>query len=76
MTITYICPHCRMEMGRVERTWWSEFRLGFPMLTDEERNAMVAYHPDGDMTVSVSCEHCEQGTFESSGEWTTEPSVH
>jgi hypothetical protein len=62
MTITYICPHCRTEMGRVERNLWSEFRLGFPMLTEEERDAMISYSDKGDMVVTVSCEYCEEAT--------------
>jgi hypothetical protein len=60
MTITYVCPHCRTEMGTVERSIWSEFRLGFPMLTSEERAAMISYNRKGDMLVSVSCEYCEE----------------
>jgi hypothetical protein len=60
MTIKYVCPHCRTELGSVERSIWSEFKLGFPMLSAAERAAMISYDRNGDMLVSVSCEYCEQ----------------
>jgi hypothetical protein len=69
MTITYVCPHCRIVMGTVERSVWSEFRLGFPMLTPEERKAMISTNQRGDMLVSVSCERCEQNACMDTPAW-------
>lgn len=76
MTITYVCPHCRTEMGTVERSWWSEFRLGFPMLTQEERDAMISYNKSGDMVVTVSCEYCEEANLTNPEFVLSSPPIH
>ena len=38
----------------------SEMQLGFHFLTPEERSDIIAYNPNGDVTVKVVCDYCRE----------------
>ncbi|ALS25750.1 hypothetical protein IJ21_03130 [Paenibacillus sp. 32O-W] len=60
MAVNYICRHCRTEIGSIRGDQVSEFRLGFHFLTPEERSDIIAYNPNGDVTVRVVCDYCRE----------------
>lgn len=60
MAIKYICRHCHTPVGVIDNDEVTEFRLGFHFLTPEERRDIITYSPNGDVTVSVTCEYCKE----------------
>ncbi|MBW7477392.1 anti-sigma-F factor Fin family protein [Paenibacillus oenotherae] len=60
MAVNYICRHCRTAMGSIESAGISELQLGFHFLTPEERSDIIAYNPNGDVTVKVVCDYCRE----------------
>jgi len=60
MTVKYICRHCQTLIGEINNSAISEYQLGFHFLTPEERRDIIAYNPDGDVTVRVVCDFCKQ----------------
>ncbi|WP_042171220.1 anti-sigma-F factor Fin family protein [Paenibacillus gorillae] len=60
MAVNYICRHCRTSMGTIEQSGITEQQLGFHFLTPEERSDIIAYNPNGDVTVKVICDYCRE----------------
>jgi hypothetical protein len=60
MAVNYICRHCKSAIGSIDSTSVSEFQLGFHFLTPEERSDIIAYNPNGDVTVKVICDYCRE----------------
>ncbi|MBH5320722.1 anti-sigma-F factor Fin family protein [Paenibacillus sp. GSMTC-2017] len=60
MAVNYICRHCKTSMGSLESTSITEQQLGFHFLTPEERNDIIAYDLNGDVTVKVVCDYCNE----------------
>ncbi|GAA4869995.1 hypothetical protein GCM10023310_57130 [Paenibacillus vulneris] len=60
MAIRYVCRHCRTMIGELEQRQVSEELLGFHFLTPEERQSIISYNPNGDMTVNVVCDYCKE----------------
>ncbi|QYR21673.1 anti-sigma-F factor Fin family protein [Paenibacillus sp. sptzw28] len=60
MAVNYICRHCKSAIGSIDSTTVSEFQLGFHFLTPEERSDIIAYNPNGDVTVKVICDYCRE----------------
>ncbi|RXZ79275.1 DUF2757 family protein [Paenibacillaceae bacterium] len=60
MAVKYICRHCKSELGLLMADDISEIRLGFHSLTPEERSDIIAYNPNGDVTVKVVCDYCRE----------------
>ncbi|MFS0725074.1 anti-sigma-F factor Fin [Paenibacillus sp. 1P07SE] len=60
MAVHYICRHCKTSIGSLAGEMISEARLGFHFLTPEERNDIIAYNPNGDVTVKVVCDYCSE----------------
>lgn len=60
MTVTYICRHCRTIIGELASGSVNEMQLGFHFLTPEERKDIIAYNPNGDVTVKVVCDYCKE----------------
>lgn len=58
MSVNYICRHCRTPLGRIDHAQVDEIQLGFHSLTLEERNDIIAYNSNGDVTVRVTCDYC------------------
>ncbi|MBP2002705.1 hypothetical protein J2Z69_003814 [Paenibacillus shirakamiensis] len=69
MAVNYVCRHCRASMGSIESTEITESRLGFHFLTPDERRDIIAYDPNGDITVRVTCDYCREA-YESHPELT------
>jgi hypothetical protein len=60
MAVNYICRHCRTPIGTIDSDRVSEAVLGFHFLTPEERSDIIAYNPNGDVTVKVICDYCRE----------------
>lgn len=60
MAIHYICRHCQTKIGRLDQSHVSEELLGFHFLTPEERQSIISYNPNGDVTVKVVCDYCKE----------------
>jgi hypothetical protein len=60
MAVNYVCRHCRMPLGRFESADVPEYRLGLHFLTPEERERIISYNSNGDVTVRVICEFCSE----------------
>lgn len=58
MSIKYVCRHCKITIGELASMQASESQLGFHFLTPEERKDIIAYSPNGDITVNLTCEYC------------------
>lgn len=60
MAVNYICRHCKSAMGSIDSSYITEAQLGFQFLTLEERSDIIAYNPNGDVTVKVVCDYCRE----------------
>jgi len=60
MAIKYVCRHCRTLIGELDRPHMSEELLGFHFLTPEERQSIISYNLNGEMTVNVVCDYCKE----------------
>lgn len=60
MSITYVCRHCRNRIGHLDSELVTESMLGFQFLTPAERRDIIAYNPNGDVTVNVTCDYCRE----------------
>lgn len=60
MAIHYTCRHCHQKLGTIDTVEVEESRLGFQVLTHEERLEMIDYNEDGDMIVKAICENCQE----------------
>ncbi|MFC5648892.1 anti-sigma-F factor Fin [Paenibacillus solisilvae] len=60
MAVNYICRHCKTSMGSIDSAQITESQLGFHFLTLEERSDIIAYNPNGDVTVKVVCDYCRE----------------
>ncbi|GGG24620.1 anti-sigma-F factor Fin family protein [Paenibacillus abyssi] len=60
MAVNYVCRHCKTGIGSLSGDAASEARLGFHFLTPEERSDIIAYNPNGDVTVKVVCDYCRE----------------
>ncbi|UVI30360.1 anti-sigma-F factor Fin family protein [Paenibacillus spongiae] len=60
MAVNYICRHCKTTIGSIENAHVSELQLGFHFLTPDERSDIIAYNPNGDVTVKVICDYCRE----------------
>lgn len=60
MAVNYICRHCKASIGSLNYSGLSEAQLGFHSLTPEERSDIIAYNPNGDVTVKVVCDYCNE----------------
>ncbi|MDX8047536.1 anti-sigma-F factor Fin [Gracilibacillus sp. S3-1-1] len=60
MTLLYKCRHCGVEIGRLKPQMLDLEKLGWNMLTMEEKNKLMHYQPDRTVTLHAICENCEQ----------------
>lgn len=59
MRLIYICDECGRYIDEIEIEQWNESRLGFDVLTSEERDDLL--HLDWDRqvgTVRTICDYC------------------
>jgi hypothetical protein len=60
MRIVYYCKHCGGFMGSIEAADLSPQQLGFDVLSNEEREQLLAVDSaSGTTRVTIVCEHCE-----------------
>lgn len=60
MTIRYICPHCGVEYASIGSSVAGEARLGLASLTEDEREHIISYETNGDVTAKISCQYCSE----------------
>lgn len=60
MSVNYVCKHCHTLIGRIEDASVDKNRLGFNLLTRDEQNHYVQEHDNGDITVRMTCDYCQQ----------------
>lgn len=60
MAIQYYCRHCGVHLGKIDATSVETNRLGFQLLSDEERLNMITYKETGDVIVKAICEDCQE----------------
>jgi protein-arginine kinase activator protein McsA len=60
MTIHYVCKHCNMPLGQITNENVTEVQLGFHFLTPEERNDIITYNSNGEVTVKLVCDYCHE----------------
>ncbi|PLR78935.1 DUF2757 domain-containing protein [Bacillus sp. V3-13] len=61
MAIHYHCRHCGVKIGSLDKMAIHSESLGFHKLTDEERQEMISYEPNGDIKIKSICEDCQEG---------------
>ncbi|MNO99889.1 hypothetical protein D3C76_916710 [compost metagenome] len=60
MAIKYICRHCQTVLGTIDSPVVTELQLGLHSLTPSERRDIIAYDLNGEMTVKVTCDYCNE----------------
>ncbi len=60
MAIQYICRHCGVEIGKIDKDNIRSENLGFHLLSDEERLEMISYDQSGNLQVKAICEDCHE----------------
>ncbi len=60
MALYYYCRHCGVQIGKLENISLNSEKLGFDILTDEERKEFITYEPTGDIRVTSICEDCHE----------------
>mgnify|MGYP001217443755 CR=1 FL=1 len=69
MAVNYVCKHCKTPIGSIDRPEVTEQQLGFHFLTPEERGDIISYDSNGDVTVNIVCEYCNEALH-------TNPDLH
>ncbi|RCW63050.1 anti-sigma-F factor Fin [Saliterribacillus persicus] len=59
MTIIYTCNHCHTEVGRIAHENLDLSKIGWNVLSEEERMKFLTYTPDQSLTVKTICESCQ-----------------
>ncbi|QKS69643.1 anti-sigma-F factor Fin family protein [Paenalkalicoccus suaedae] len=63
--VHYYCRHCKQKLGKVDHHHEHESsRLGFHLLSEQDKQTMLHYDSRGDVHVQSICEHCEDVLFE------------
>ncbi|GAB2564053.1 anti-sigma-F factor Fin [Gracilibacillus alcaliphilus] len=60
MTINYVCKHCRTELGSLQSQVLDLEQIDWQLLSDKEKQQLMAYHQDQTITFQVICEYCQQ----------------
>jgi hypothetical protein len=60
VAIHYYCRHCKTKIGTLDADKADAKRLGFHLLTEEERMEMIRYDPSGNVIVRCICEDCQE----------------
>ncbi len=60
MSVKYVCRYCRSLIGEIPGDGISELQLGFHFLTPAERRDIISYNREGDVTVTVLCDYCQE----------------
>ncbi|MFC3040980.1 anti-sigma-F factor Fin [Virgibacillus xinjiangensis] len=60
MAITYNCRHCGNIIGKIDEPVVDSSMLGLDHLTSKEKEEMVHYNENGDVSIQAICEDCEE----------------
>lgn len=61
MQLIYVCRHCNMYLGRLERERVDSQRLGLTALTPEEQADIITYNLNEDVAyVKTICTYCQE----------------
>lgn len=60
MALHYTCRHCGHRIGSIDHEMIDISRLGFQLLTNDERQEMITSAENGDMIVKTICEDCQE----------------
>ncbi|MFY4777231.1 anti-sigma-F factor Fin [Metabacillus sp. RGM 3146] len=60
MALHYTCRHCGHKIGTIDQEMIETSRLGFQLLTNDERQEMLTSLENGDMIVKTICEDCQE----------------
>lgn len=74
MSIHYSCRYCGHYLGKVDQPV-DEERLGFNVLSPNERASVISRAEDGDTYVQVVCEHCQE-VIDRDPEAILNPTIH
>jgi len=60
MALHYHCRHCGVKVGSLDQMSLHSEKLGFNLLSDDERQDMISYQSNGDIEVKTICEDCHE----------------
>ncbi|WP_059174198.1 anti-sigma-F factor Fin family protein [Bacillus sp. FJAT-27445] len=60
MAIHYLCRHCGIALGSIDKEAADSIMLGLHMLNGQERATMVSYEQNGDIQIKSICEDCQE----------------
>lgn len=60
MSIKYNCKHCGKTIGQLKESMIDTEALGLHHLTGEERQEMIVYQSNGDISIKTICEDCQE----------------
>lgn len=61
MQLIYVCRHCNMYLGRIDRDQADPSRLGLDVLTAEEQADIISYNLNEDVAyVKTICSYCQE----------------
>ena len=62
MKVHYLCEHCGTDIETIEVSHLDEKKLGFDILTEEERRQLLSYDAENDILhVKSMCDTCIEG---------------
>jgi len=76
VAINYNCRHCGVKLGSIEAKSVETARLGFNMLTEQERAEMINYSETGDIHIKSICEDCQESIAKNPGYYETDYLIH
>ncbi|TXL63446.1 anti-sigma-F factor Fin family protein [Cerasibacillus terrae] len=60
MAIIYNCRHCGYEIGKLQQQFIDTAQLGWDQLSIEDRQKMIQYEANGDISIQSICENCQE----------------
>ena len=60
MSIIYSCKHCGNVVGQLDQQVIDTEVLGWNELTAEDRKEMIQYQNNGDISIRIICEDCQE----------------
>ncbi|GAE94186.1 Fin protein [Gracilibacillus boraciitolerans JCM 21714] len=60
MTLLYTCKHCGSEVGRLQPDMLDLDKIGWNVLSMEEKAKLLQYRHDETITLFSICENCQQ----------------
>ncbi|MGG0739903.1 anti-sigma-F factor Fin [Niallia taxi] len=76
MAIHYNCRHCGVKLGSIDESSVETARLGFDMLTEQERAEMINYTEAGDIHIKAICEDCHESLAKNPGYYENDYLIH